>query len=85
MLQLQGELSSSTAASECLLFAIKLELCATVIWKEHFVTLLHCNWDGVTTGESPPTLTDSKHPPFVVLHTNVMLTRQSETTRTDFR
>lgn len=65
----------------CLLLAVQFELRAAIVGKEHFVTLFHCNWNGVTTCQGPSALTDGEYLALVVLQTSGTLHIQPTASR----
>lgn len=53
--------------AEGLLLAVQLELRASVVWQEYFITLLYCYGNGVTTCERSSALADSQYLTLIIL------------------
>lgn len=56
--------------AEGLLLAVQLELRASVVWQEYFITLLYCYGNGVTTCERSSALADSQYLTLIILQRN---------------
>ena len=50
------------------LFSVQLQLCASVVWQQHFVALFNRDGDDLPVRERSSALTYCQHLAFVVLH-----------------